>query len=218
MESVSKLLKRVGLLAAILISALGTQSALAAISGSAHDFSAKGWGSTQLCIFCHAPHNSASTTLLWNHAPTTATYTLYSSGTMNALLGQPAVGTVSKLCLSCHDGTVAVDNFGGRTPTPVTIAASANLAGGTVGGTTGSLVNDHPISFAYTTALATTDGGLVSPASLSLVSTGVPLYGNSGQLECASCHDVHNNTTGTPAKLLRVANTGSALCLKCHVK
>jgi predicted CXXCH cytochrome family protein len=76
------------------------------------------------------------------------------------------------------------------------------------------LTNDHPISFTYNAALATADGGLVTPASDSLVVTGIPLY--SEKMECASCHNVHNNTTAQP--FLRVANAGSGLCLKCHVK
>jgi len=35
-------------------------------------------------------------------------------------------------------------------------------------------------------------------------------------LKCASCHDVHN--TAGVAKLLRIANTSSALCTTCHIK
>ena len=68
-------------------------SSQAAISGTKHDLSAKGWGSTELCVFCHVPHNANKTVTeapLWNHQSTTATYTLYSGpGTMNAAVGQP---------------------------------------------------------------------------------------------------------------------------------
>ncbi len=75
------------------------------------------------------------------------------------------------------------------------------------------LSNDHPISFTYDAGLAGTDGGLVTPASASQVVAGIPLY--SAKLECGSCHNVHNNANGD---FLRVANTGSALCFKCHNK
>lgn len=34
-------------------------------------------------------------------------------------------------------------------------------------------------------------------------------------VECGSCHDPHNDTNGT---FLRISNTGSAVCLSCHVK
>ncbi len=189
---------------------LAAQGAMAAgIANTKHDFSAT-FGGGQICNACHAPHNTSSTSLLWNHTASSATYTLYSNtagGSLNAAMSQP--GSVSKLCLSCHDGTVAVDSFGGATaPTGAFIGAPGNL------GT--SLGDDHPIGFTYDAALATADGGLTSPVSASLVKTGVavPLY--SAKMECASCHDVHN-APGV-AKLLRIANTSSALCTTCHIK
>ena len=126
----------------------------AQITGSAHDFSAAGLGNDEICQPCHTPHN-ASTALpvvLWNHAVTTTeTYTLYSSPTMNAQTGQP--DGVSRACLSCHDGTVALDSFGGSTGTNF-------IGGGANFGT--DLTNDHPVSFTYNNALATVDGGALS--------------------------------------------------------
>ncbi len=204
--------------AGAIVMLFAAQGAMAGIAGSKHDFSTGNtWNTTgEICVVCHAPHNSGSSSLLWNHSTSAvATYTLYASPSLNATLGQPGLGGVSKLCLSCHDGTVAIDNFGGKTTGTQAIPATANLAGGTLGGTTGSLADDHPISFTYDAALATADGGLVTPVDAKSVVAGIPLY--SAKLECASCHDVHNNAAaGT--KLLRVANTSSALCLKCHNK
>ena len=200
--SFGRMVSSATLAAAAFVGMSFTAPATAGIAGSPHDFSARGWGTTEVCIFCHAPHNTTGGTPLWNHKATAATFTLYSSTTLNATLAQPA--GVSKLCLSCHDGTVAVDSYGTRT-------GATNVAGTRLIGT--DLSNDHPIGFAYTAALATADGGLVAPASASQVVAGVPLYGS--QLECASCHDVHNNTLGS---FLRMANTGSALCVKCHTK
>jgi predicted CXXCH cytochrome family protein len=174
----------------------------AGITGSPHDFSARGWGSTELCIFCHTPHNANGSAQLWNHASTAATYTLYTSSTMNAATAQP--GATSKLCLSCHDGTVAVDSFGTRTGTNF-------VTGGARLGT--ALDNDHPIGFTYDAALATADGSLVTPASASQVSANVPLY--TAKVECGSCHNAHDNAQGS---FLRSTNAASALCLKCHIK
>ncbi len=182
------------------------QIAKAGISGTAHDLSGRGWGTTQICVFCHTPHNAVTPQLipLWNHASTTSTFTLYSSvsGTLNATLAQPA--GVSKACLSCHDGTVAIDSYGSRT-------GSTNMSGSEKLGT--DLSNDHPVSFTYDAALATADGGLVTPASALKVVDGIPLY--TAKVECASCHNVHDNTNGN---FLRNTNAGSALCLKCHTK
>ena len=191
---------------------------------SAHNFSAQGWTGGEICIACHTPHDAQAGVAdapLWNHDLSTATYSLYSSPTLNAsAVGQPT-GT-SKLCLSCHDGTVALDN----SPGGVTISARANIGGD-------GLSNDHPISFDYDNALFLADGALHDPdvKQVTIGSgtdsktgsiTDVMLIG--GQVQCATCHDVHNKFT-TPAVLpattnylLRVANSGSNLCLTCHNK
>jgi predicted CXXCH cytochrome family protein len=182
------------------------------ITGSAHDFSGAAWNATtELCIVCHTPHNAnltVTTAPLWNHSVTAvAAYTLYSSSTLNAVPGQP--GNESRLCLSCHDGTVALENFGGFTTGTNMIAGSANV------GT--ALNNDHPISFVYDAALATADGGLYNPAT-ALSGLGGTINADmlfTGRMECASCHDVHDDIHGM---FLRVDNTGSALCLTCHDK
>ncbi len=183
------------------------------ITGSAHDFSGDAWNSTgQICITCHTPHNADTTVAgspLWNHQVTAATFTLYSSTTLDANdLGQP--DGVSKLCLSCHDGTVGLEAFGGVNTVTNPITGTALL------GT--DLANDHPISFTYNTALATTDGELYDPSTANSGLGGTinadMLY--SGKMECSSCHDVHNSPG--IAKLLVKSNAASALCLTCHNK
>jgi predicted CXXCH cytochrome family protein len=193
-------------MAALALAALAPLTSYGAIAGTAHDLSAKAWGSTETCVFCHTPHNAKAAQIvpLWNHTATAATFTLYTSSTLTATVGQPA--GISKACLSCHDGTVAMDSFGAN-------AGTHMMTGAAMVGT--NLSDDHPISFTYDTALATSDAGLVSPASTSFVDAAhsVPLF--AGKMECASCHDVHNNTS---APFLRKSNNGSALCLTCHNK
>jgi predicted CXXCH cytochrome family protein len=182
------------------------------IVGSAHDFSTKGWNTTgEICVVCHTPHNadvSVTDAPLWNHQITAATFTVYSSSTLDATVGQPDAS--SKLCLSCHDGTVALDNFGGTT------TGTNFIGGGALVGT--DLSNDHPISFLYDAALATTDGTLYDPTTTSSGLGGTidqdMLIGS--KLQCASCHDVHNGSGVQP--LLRKSNANSALCLTCHQK
>jgi predicted CXXCH cytochrome family protein len=182
----------------------GNKAQAASIAGSDHDLSGRGWGSNQICVFCHTPHNAKTPQIapLWNHNSTAATFTTYSSLTLNAVPGQPL--GVSKACLSCHDGTIAIDTYGSR------IGANM-MTGSSLLGT--DLSNDHPVSFLYNAALATADGGLVTPVSASAVVANVPLFG--GQLECSSCHNVHDNSQGA---FLRMSNAGSALCLSCHTK
>jgi len=194
-------------LAACLLVALAPVSG--GLSGSAHDFSSTGWSGGKLCGPCHTPHNADPTGVqapLWSHEVTQATYTVYTSPTMNAEVDQP--GGISRLCLSCHDGTVAIDSFGGSNGSTM-ISGSANL------GT--DLGNSHPISFTYDTDLATADGGLHNPAVAKTTFGGTIaedlLF--SGRMECASCHDVHNTET-TGEALLRITTNGSQLCLTCH--
>jgi predicted CXXCH cytochrome family protein len=185
------------------------------IVGSAHDFSTQTWNTTsEICIVCHTPHNANITvpnTPLWNHALTqTASFTLYSSSTFNGAssIGQPDAS--SKLCLSCHDGTVALENFGTTTTGTHFIGGIDNL------GT--DLSNDHPISFDYDAALAAADPGLFNPnttqSGLGGTISSTMLFG--GKMQCASCHDVHNS--GGVNHLLLKSNTASALCLTCHNK
>jgi predicted CXXCH cytochrome family protein len=182
------------------------------IVGSAHDFSADSWNTSgNICIVCHTTHNAddaISNAPLWNHETTTATFNTYSSATMDAATGQPDAS--SKLCLSCHDGTVAVDNFGGNTSGTSFLTGNANI------GT--DLNDDHPISFTYDDALASADGGLHNPSTTNSGLGGTIsedlLIGD--QLQCASCHDVHNGS-GLD-NLLRLSNNASALCLTCHNK
>lgn len=176
----------------------------AGITGSGHDLSGMGTTGGEICIACHTPHNADTTVAdapLWNHKLTTANYTLYDSPTFSAKPSVSQPGGVSKLCLSCHDGTVAIDSFAGLTGNTM-IAGAANL------GT--DLKKSHPISFTYNAALATLDGELADPATLPAG------WVNGGKFECSSCHDVHNKAGGTG--MLHMSNANSALCLKCHIK
>ncbi len=203
-------MKKLSVLTTILILAVVSISFGQTIVGSAHDFSAETWNpSGEVCIVCHTPHHSISTEApLWNHEVTTATFTTYSSSTLDATVGQPD-GT-SKMCLSCHDGTVAVDNFGGQT------GGTEFITGDDLIGT--DLSNDHPISFTYDATLATTDGGLFDPTTTNsgLGGTIADDMLSGGKLQCSSCHDVHNGSG--VAKLLVKSNANSALCLTCHNK
>jgi predicted CXXCH cytochrome family protein len=174
----------------------------ATIVGSDHDFSGENWSGGEICIVCHTPHNADTTVTdapLWNHEVTTATYTLYDSPTLDSTPEQPS--GASRLCLSCHDGTVAIDSYGGNT-------GSDTISGPALIGT--DLSDDHPISITYDSTLATADGELEDPSTIS------PLVLFNSKLECATCHDVH--ATNTYDELLRISNDASALCLKCHAK
>ncbi|MCF7839059.1 MAG: cytochrome c3 family protein [Candidatus Marinimicrobia bacterium] len=177
------------------------------IVGSAHDFSGRTWSGGQICVPCHTPHNAQGTDVpLWNHDSSRENFVLYSSATLNATVGQPS--SVSKACLSCHDGSVALDSFGGNAGAEY-ISGDANL------GT--DLSDDHPISFTYDSALAADDGGLFDPGASSGIGGTIDtdlLYAH--KVECSSCHNPHNES-GVDHLLVK-SNAGSDLCLTCHDK
>ena len=194
----------------------------AQITGTAHDFSLETWAPDQnkICAVCHTTHNATpvATAPLWDHEVTAVTgYTLYSSATFDShggtTIGDP--GASSKLCLSCHDGTIALENFGGVSSGDHYIS-TANRIGGVDGD---NLANEHPISFEYTSFLAGLDDGLRDPSTTDVPALGgtisnTMLFAN--KMECASCHDVHNSYN-VPS-LLKISNTNSQLCLTCHNK
>jgi predicted CXXCH cytochrome family protein len=196
-------------------------AASAGISGTEHDFSGQGWSGGEICVVCHTPHDGGTTVEapLWDHDVTAVTdYSVYTSATLTAesgTIGQP--GDVSLLCLSCHDGTVAVDSFGTTTGTIFLTSTDAGYVGQ-------DLSDDHPVGLTYDAALSTADPGLYDPTSTDAAITQKPgnidvamLFGASNdQVECASCHDPHQAANVEP--FLRKSNAGSSLCLTCHNK
>jgi predicted CXXCH cytochrome family protein len=197
---------------AAMIVLLPSGNAPAKIQGSAHDFSAID-PDGQICVFCHATHNTDVTVdsaPLWNHDVTDRNYELYNSPTLDATVGQP--NGASRLCLSCHDGTVAVDSYGGN--------QGIILLGGDIAIGADGLQNDHPVSFTYDDALAGEDSNLFAPSSTPSGLGGTiadDLLFNL-QLECSSCHDVHNGGAAEAVddNLLMVTQSQSQLCLTCH--
>lgn len=116
------------LVSGCLLASWGVQAA--SVVGSRHDLSSTnpssghtkvtgdggtGFDTTQTCVFCHTPHGSQSRDVvdapLWNRGITTAAYQPYQSPTLDSGSGgvAPAPDGVSLACLSCHDGTVALD-------------------------------------------------------------------------------------------------------------
>jgi hypothetical protein len=201
------------------------------VVSSPHNLSASGGGGRtsglpgvsfaeekRICVFCHVPHhaeNDASVQApLWSRR-LGQSYQPYVSTTINAS-PKPSLPTgASRLCLSCHDGTIGLGSYVGsqittdiRMPTESSPSTNPNL------GT--DLRDDHPISFPYTAALAS-KSHLASPSN---IGPSVKLSGD--QLECTACHDPHDNEFGnflvmnnsSPDKPGYVP--GSPLCTTCH--
>jgi len=196
----------------IMLLAVSFSHAAAGVKNSKHDLSAssnaniRANSEQEICIFCHTPHNSSPQAPLWNRNSSGQNYQPYSSSSAIASVGQP--NGASLLCLSCHDGTIALGDVLSRGST-IQMNSTFMPAGSTRIGT--DLTDDHPVSFSFTSTLANQRGELINPSSL----TGaVKLDGNS-RMQCTSCHDPHNNDNG---KFLVMQNVESSLCKTCHVK
>jgi hypothetical protein len=225
------------------------------IVGSPHDFTATtnfwvggvtNWvPNGDVCSECHTIHNTkAGQTAyraagpLWVHTVSTETYTPFTSATLSAA-GYPAGGTPgwgSLACLSCHDGSVAINSQNGKLvgsgTTSVFVPSWAVIA---VGGT--DLSGTHPIGIDYTTVRTALPNELNDPTTLVAnagVDSGVKsiagelLYNETAQsgaataVECCSCHDIHQRIgmSGTLKDSIKIGTATSItpLCITCHIK
>jgi hypothetical protein len=205
-----------------------------------------GAGFNRICIYCHAPHhtlkpadalsgvNPVGYVPLWNHAITqTPDWTLYDNGTedpsdpqhfADSTLLATTPGNVSLLCLSCHDGSVAVNQYGFLPAAAEERHSSADVfmlstARASIG-FGGDLSNHHPIGFDYASVAAATGGNddeIADPLNIMVGTTSIGdlLWG--GKMECGTCHDVHN-TKNEGRKFTWKEDTNSAFCKTCHLK
>lgn len=201
------------------------------VVGSKHDMNRLSTNDPyqRVCAYCHTPHHAmVDDTVdylpLWSHDLTTQTFTMYQSATLDAAYEtDPLVGP-SRLCMSCHDGVVAVDqhyNIDGTVYKTGDNYGEIAIAEGT-----NSLENDHPIGFIFAD-VAAVDRGINPPDSLFQNNPGGlaisdVLYGPTGIMTCATCHEVHNkdNVSFNPAYnyFLYAPEEGSQICLSCHDK
>ncbi|MBI4710710.1 MAG: hypothetical protein HY759_06395, partial [Nitrospirae bacterium] len=161
----------------------------------------------QVCVYCHTPHGGGTIAPLWNKSTPAGPYNIYTSSTMDSTVGNPPSG-ISRACLSCHDGTAAVDAiinapgtgtaWGGANSTyhrkmnTVGDASSCYVCHNGVATTDHSmaylgtdLTNDHPIAMTYP---ATSDFNTPTDAQKGWggsAANDIKLYG--GKVECASC-------------------------------
>lgn len=201
------------------------------VVGSKHDLTTATGGAytttadtDEICVFCHTPHGSSDLAPLWNRATDAAGFTMYSSDSLDMTIAAAPQG-VSLACLSCHDGTIGYDNLvnaptngdgynfnaAGAVQNWTFTDGSSLAARGEPSNVGKNLGNDHPVSVTYDN---TRDTAFVALADAE--ASGMRFYGAGGdQVECASCHNVHDDAI---PPFLRASNSGSALCLSCHIK
>jgi hypothetical protein len=163
--------------AAATIAAFGMvpSEALAGISNTKHNLTTDSGNTnkssgTEICAFCHTPHASntdMAAAPLWNKAvPDAGGYSVYVRTTLDSgsgTAGDP--GAASLICLSCHDGSQAMDNMinapgsSGWDSTGASagytwsgngnIATDGKMPDGFVTNLGKDLRNDHPIGIEY---------------------------------------------------------------------
>jgi len=156
---------------------LGAVGAQAGIANTKHNLGANNAsnenymtsGATEICVFCHTPHasNTNVTAPLWNK-PVAAgsSYTTYTTATSATIEGSVDMSGISLACLSCHDGTQAMDTMINK-PGSGGYNSAGSVTGGAWAGTRqdGSgkminatefismlgtdLTNDHPVGIQY---------------------------------------------------------------------
>ena len=213
---------------AVVSATLGTTSAdqMSGLTSSAAKVA-----DTEICVYCHSPHNNAANPLsvpLWNHQTSTATYTMYTSVSMQATPGSNATMGMSLACMSCHDGTVGVAStitmpyqYGSfYNASSHFVSSTTGLMSGATTSSTGvvtaapgytlttNLTGDHPIGIVYdytNTAAGLKDPGSFTAALPLYTAAGAKLYGGS-----SSAGVLGGTLAGTGA------NKGYVQCGSCH--
>ncbi len=197
------------------------------VADTLHNLSVSGPGEihslseTEVCKFCHIPHNAVVPHALWGHALSTAEYrvpdiTSPSGGAQPA----PQPNGSSRLCLSCHDGTVALGNVGGGRS--IAMSGTQRLAPGRPGYIGTDLSGSHPVSFVVPDTSGNTgpsnarDMGL---RPLSAIRTDPDVHLDArGRMQCTTCHDPHSDRYFERGKVPHfwIKPTIQEVCVTCH--
>jgi hypothetical protein len=188
------------------------------IIDSKHNLSVSGKGDikssteTRVCIFCHSSHNSSKEGPLWNHETTSSTaFKTYDRSTLISNPEQPNGAT--KLCLSCHDGTIAVGAIRGLAQ-PIRMANIGNsgeIPAGRKSNFGTDLTGTHPVSVKFDAGTAIKNEHLRWPPEdpEKLVGTD-----GDGYIQCTSCHDPHG--TRSEKYPFWKKTTFDEVCDACH--
>ncbi|HSH00196.1 MAG TPA: cytochrome c3 family protein [candidate division Zixibacteria bacterium] len=203
--------------------ALGAASALSEGSGSVfdskHNLSVTGKGEiksnteTRVCIFCHSSHSASSEGPLWNHESTaTPRFKTYERSTMNSAAEQPNGAT--KLCLSCHDGTIAVGAIRGlsRPIQMQSVTSSGAIPASRKSNFGADLTGTHPVSVKFLPDVAQADERLRWPPLDPAGEVGVDA---NGYVQCTSCHDPHDDSKSERYPFWQ-KETFDEVCDVCH--
>jgi hypothetical protein len=198
------------------------------VASSVHNLSVSGPGEvralneTEVCKFCHIPHNAVVPAPLWGHALSN----VKQYETSRVRTGRSSFGVApqpdgsSRLCLSCHDGTVALGEIAGE-PRAIQMAGTQRLGRGRRGHLGTDLSGSHPISFVVPDG---SRAALDSDVDMGLRPLGVIKADKAvrldarGKMQCTTCHDAHTDRYYQADRVPRfwVKPTVGEVCLTCH--
>ncbi len=179
------------------------------VVGSKHDLSVSGPGpikaqsETEVCVFCHTSHTTGPR--LSSRPESETRHRSYESSTARAAPMAPT--GASRICLSCHDGTIALGDTRGRR-----IQMNASTVGGRIPpGRRSNLGTDlrgsHPVSFKPGESAQVRNPPRTDAVRLD----------HGGELQCTTCHDPHvEYAPGVEGKFLVKTSRRSELCRSCH--
>lgn len=184
---------------------------------------------TQVCTFCHTPHNSAPQTVLWNRKDPTTTFGHYTSATL--VIDDPGVKAASaygepngssRLCLSCHDGVTALGDV--LTGPYIDFGANDKITGIAKFDANKVKSGHHPVSFRFNAtvmnAINAQKSGInaVKLPTLPAVKLSYGADRIKEWMQCTSCHDPHQDQSTIPSNThpFWVAATHDEVCLTCH--
>lgn len=212
-----------GLLLGSVLPAGGQQDS---VVGTLHNLSVSGPGEirsldeTEVCKFCHVPHNAEAAQPLWGHALSRVQYRMPQTRTgQETLLLQPDGS--SRLCLSCHDGTVALGEIVTEAR-PIRMTGGDRLGPQRRGFLGTDLSGSHPISFIYGEAQTLSGGAEETDMGLKPLGTvradGEVRLDGEGKMQCTTCHDAHADAYYQPGLVPRfwVKPSLEEVCLVCH--
>jgi len=216
----------VGVLGSWLVGDL-TRAQHDSVVGTVHNLSVSGPGDvraldeTEICKFCHIPHNSTAPVPMWGQALSRAQYQvpeIRSRGGSRVYVSQPDGS--SRLCLSCHDGTVALGEVAGEAG-PIPMAGSQRLSPGQRGFIGTDLSGSHPISFVVPdgdAGLVDTDADMGLRPLSAVQSDDHVRLDNNGKMQCTTCHDPHSDRFFQEGAVPRfwVKPTLMEVCITCH--
>lgn len=242
-------MKKVKYILFLLAGLVAATGLIASIVNTKHNLSITGTGTTkatgeaEICVFCHIPHFAQEVGKpLWNRSMPTTDYVMYDSDYLRRM-GYPSIaadlgsandtpGALSRQCLSCHDGTIAVGAVSKlrRQHDPAAIdMVGVDLDGTIIDTSTAFIGTDlshhHPVGAVYDPTISKAFGVGTRTSELKATPDApIKLFeyaGYSGKyVECSSCHDPHKDNS----KFLHYdggANHAAnfvGTCTSCHEK